>query len=195
MISALRDSLGEGFIQFFNGQRAYGDLEFAALADGLLYEIFPTLFFPDPDMQHALDPDYPYSLFNIRGHLRDQNGGPFIVMSNPWRHIYTDHNYEPQTLSLGNVFRTVALLVDAYAAWNDHSGSSSDYTYGWTDNDITLGEPLGPTLIEGNFYSRDFTYGRVELEMTTGRYPDPFDYWIWINGQLAEALAIPYHFP
>lgn len=53
LVTAARDSLGEDCIQIFNGQRAYGEPAFAALADGAFYELFPTLFFPDNDMAHA----------------------------------------------------------------------------------------------------------------------------------------------
>ena len=77
----------------FNGQRAYADSNFAALGDGAYYELFPTLFFPDPDMQHALDPNWPFSLFNVRPWFRTVNGGPYIVLSSIWNTTFVDNNH------------------------------------------------------------------------------------------------------
>lgn len=195
LVSALRDSLGEGFIQIFNGQRAYSDSTFAGLADGVMYELFPTLGFPQPNMQNALNPSFLHNLYAVRGRLRSQNGGPYIVMFNPWRNQYNDQNGQITLLQTGNQFRVVAMLMDGYASWNSHDGSTFSYTYGWTDNDICVGDPVGPPVYDGNFIRRDFQYGRVELEWKTGRYPDPFKYKIWSLGQLVEELRVPYHFP
>lgn len=195
LVSALRDSMGEGYIQIFNGQRAYSDSTFASLADGVMYELFPTLGFPQPNMKNALNPAFLHNLYAIRGRLRHVNGGPWIVMSNPWINRYNDQNYEIATIQTGNQFRVVAMLMDGYASWNSHDGSTFSYTYGWTDNDISVGEPIGPPVYDGNFIRRDFQYGRVELEWKTGSYPDPFKYKVWSLGQLVERLAIPVHFP
>ncbi len=195
LVSALRDSLGEGFIQIFNGQRAYSDSTFAGLADGLMYEIFPTLQFPAPNMKTALDPTYPFNLYAARGWLRDANGGPWVIMSNPWRTQYNDQNGQTTYLLSGNQWRAVAMLMDGYASWNSHDGSTFSYTYGWTDNDISIGQPLGPPVYDGNFIRRDFQYGRIELEWKTGKYPDPFNYRIWALGERIEELAVPLHFP
>jgi len=195
LVTALRDSLGQGFIQIFNGQRAYSDSTFAGLADGLMYELFPTLGFPQPNMKNALDPAFTHNLYAIRNRLRTQAGGPYIVMSNPWRNQYGDHNGQVTLLQTGNQFRVVAMMMGGYASWNSHDGSTFSYTYGWTDNDICVGEPVGPPVYDGNFIRRDFQYGRVELEWKTGRYPDPFKYKVWSLGQLVEELRVPYHFP
>ena len=100
LISATRDSLGEGFVQFFNGLRAHADSTFAALGDGAYYEIYPTQFFPDPDMRNSLDPAYPYSLFHAGRWFRTVNGGPLYRSGQPlvlglpgqqWR-PYPDHH-------------------------------------------------------------------------------------------------------
>ena len=195
LVQAVRDSLGEGFIQIFNGQRAYSDTTFASLADGLIYELFPTLYFPDPDMAHALDPNFANSLTNIRNVLRADNGGPFIVLTNPWRNFYNDQNMQPTRVETGNQFRAVALLVDAYACWSTDGTSSFNYIYGWPQVPVSLGAPLGEATYESNFIRRDFAYGRVEIEMKSGFYPNAFDYRIWELGQIVEELAIPYHFP
>jgi len=79
--------------------------------------------------------------------------------------------------------------------WHRDDTSTYSNTYSWTDNDITLGPPLGPPVFEGDFIRRDFKYGRVEIEMDSGRYPNPFDYRIWCLGQLVEKLAVPFRFP
>ncbi len=190
LVHALRDSVGVDFIQFFNGTRAYRDMEFAALADGAMYELFPTLSFPDPDMDHALDPNYEFSLFNVRPYFRTQNGGPFLVFANPWINRYADHNYVITDVILGDVFRAVALIMDGYSSWNVGS-----FSYGWSLQDISLGDPLGTPVFDGAFIRREFEYGNVEIEMTSGMYPNPFDYRIHLLGSLVEELAIPFHYP
>lgn len=195
LIGALRDSLGADFIQFFNGQRAYRDSAFASLGDGAMYELFPTLFFPDPDMAHALDPDYAYSLFNVRPWFRTRNGGPYLVLANTQQNWFIDHLGEAVQLSNGNQYRAAALMTDAYVSWNTNDMSTFSNTYAWTDNDITLGHCMGPPIFSGNIIRRNFLYGTVEIDMTSGRSPDPFDYRIRILGQLVEELRIPYHFP
>ncbi len=195
LVEAVRDSLGEDFLMIFNGQRAYADSSFASLADGVVYELFPTLFFPNPDMKFALDPDYQYSLFRVRHWMRDGFGGPYLVLTNPWLNRYMDMNYEIADIDLGNQFRAVSMMVDGYACWASTTSSTFDYRYGWTKNNISLGLPLGPVTFEGDFMRREFQYGRVEIEMTSGGYPNPFDYRIWALGKLVEELSIPYHYP
>ncbi len=37
--------------------------------------------------------------------------------------------------------------------------------------------------------------GKVEIEMTSGSYPNPFDSRVWALGRIVEELAIPYRFP
>ncbi len=195
LIHATRDSLGEGFIQFFNGLRAHQDSTFAALGDGAYYEIFPTQFFPNPDMQHALDPNWSHSLFNARRWFRTVNGGPYVVLGNIWYSVYRDNNDIVTQIITGDKFRAIALLGDLYSTWTSSPDGAADLVYSWTTHDITLGQPLGPATFEGPFIRRDFQYGKVEIEMTSGRYPNPFDYRIWLLGNLVSELAIPYHTP
>ena len=196
LVEAVRDSLGEDFIQIFNGQRAYTDSTFAALADGMMYELFPTLHFPAPDMSHALDPEYPFSLFHVRHWVRDQNGGPFLVLENKNTNIFIDSEGQQREISTGNQFRAVALLIDGcYSSWNSHAGSSGIHSYGWPDQEISLGPPLGPPVFAGDFIRRDFQYGQVEVEMKSGNHPNPFHYRIWELGQLVEMLGVPYIYP
>ena len=196
LIQAVRDSLGQDFIQIFNGQRAYTDSTFAALADGVMYELFPTLHFPDPDMAHALDPDYTYSLFNMVRWVKDENGGPFVVLSNKDKNVFTDSDGQLREMSSGNVFRAVALMVDGcYSSWNSHAGSAGIQSFGWPEVEINLGPALGEPVLAGDSIRRNFRYGRVEIEMRSGSYPNAFHYRIWEMGQLVEMLAIPYVFP
>lgn len=195
LVNAARDSLGEDFIQIFNGQRAYSDMAFAQLADGAFYELFPTLFFPDPNMKNALDPAYPYSLFNVRNWFRTRNGGPYLVLSSVWNTRYVDNTGVATQIITGDQFRIVSMLTGAYASWNTNPDGSAAPVYNWTPRDVTLGEPLSAPVFEGNFIRRAFEFGNVELEMTTGRYPNPFHYRIWCLGELVSHLAVPYHTP
>ncbi len=195
LVNATRDSLGEGFIQVFNGQRAYGDSTFAALADGAFYELFPTLFYPDPDMQHALDPAYPFSLFNAPSWFRTENGGPYMILSNVWYNIFLDDSKVPTPIISGDKFRAISLVTDAYAAWNSNPDGNLKPVYNWTSHDVSLGEPLGPPVFTGPFIRRDYQYGSVEIEMTSGAYPNSIDYRIWVMGELVSELAVPYHTP
>jgi len=191
LATALRDSMGDEYIQIFNGQRAYGDAAFASLADGLFYELFPTLFFPDPDMGNALDPSFEHNLWATRGRLRTGAGGPYVGLGSIWRNFYVDHNGLPTQVVHGDVFRVVALLTDTYSCWLE----SGAHSYGYPKQDISLGPPLGPTQIEGKIYTRQFQYGSVKMTMGTGSHPNPFAYEIRVNGQIVQALNIPYHFP
>ena len=191
LVVAVREAPGEDYIQVFNGQRAYSNSVFAALSDGLYYEIFPTLFFPAPKMQHAMDPEYPFSLWNSRRWPRTRNGGPYIVLGNIWRNFYVDDENHSTLLDLGDSYRAVALLLDTDAAWLSHGS----HTYGWPEVEINLGPPLGPTQINGDTFTRQFLHGNIELIMDSGDYPDPFDYWIYVNGNLVQALYRPYHYP
>jgi hypothetical protein len=195
LVTAARDSLGENFIQIFNGQRAYGDPAFAALADGAFYELFPTLFFPAPNMANALDPQYPYSLFNARNWFRSDNGGPYLILSSVWNTLYSDDQGIPTQIITGDQFRAVSLLTGAYASWNTNANGSRDPVYNWTPRDVTMGAPLGEPVFAGNIIRREFEYGRLELRMLSGSYPNPFSYWIWSLGEVVSRLDAPYHTP
>lgn len=191
LVTAVRDSLGEQYIQIFNGTRPHTDTAFAALADGLYFELFPTQVFPDPDMAHALDRSYAHNLWAVRDRLRTAAGGPYIGLGNLWRTAYTDNNGVPLTLEMGDVFRAVALLTDTYSCWL----SGGQHLYGFPGVPINLGPPLGPTESSGNVHTRQFKYGSVKVTMGTGAYPNPFDYEIRVNGRVVQMLDIPFHFP
>jgi hypothetical protein len=165
------------------------------LADGAFYELFPTLFFPDPDMQHALDPAYPNSLFNVPSWYRTRNGGPYLILSNVWFNIFLDNNGVPTPIISGDKFRAISLVTDTYAAWNSNPDGNHKPVYNWTSHDVSLGQPLGPPVFTGPYIRRDYQYGSVEIEITSGRYPDSIDYRIWLLGELVSELAVPYHTP
>jgi len=192
LIGAVRDSLGAGFIQIFNGQRAYSDSTFAALGDGMFYEMFPEIFFPRPEtVRNAMSPAFPYNLFRTVTWPRRDNGGPYNILASVTQNVYSDYTGTMVPLILGNLFRAIGLLAGTYSAWNPYGG----WFYGWTNVDITLGPALGPPVINGNSYARDFRYGRIDLLMDSGTHPDPFDYTIRVNGRIVEEWARPYHFP
>lgn len=191
LILLTRDLLGDDFIQVFNGTRAQIDPQFAALGDGMYYEIFPTQVFPDPDMAHALDPDYSKSLFHAVNWPRADNGGPYIVLGNYWRNIYWDQNNSPQPIIWGDLFRAVALLTDVYSTWL----TSTNHRYSWPDLEINLGDPVGATVIDGDHLWREFQHGRVDLVLDTGAYPNPLSFEIHLNGVLVQAFDLPFHYP
>ena len=85
----------------------------------------------------------------------------------------------------------MSLLTNVYATWL----LSTNHNYHWPAFEHNLGQPLGPATFESPFIRRDFEYGSVEIEMTSGRYPNPFDYRIWVLGHLVSELAIPFHTP
>ena len=146
-------------------------------------------------MQHALDPDWPHSLFNVRPWSRTVNGGPYNVLASFWYGAYHDNNGIVTPISTGDKFRAIALLGDFYSSWNSSPDGMGSWVYRWSSHDISLGQPLGPAVFEDEFIRRDFQYGKVEIEMKNGAYPDPFNYRIWLLGELVSELAIPYHTP
>jgi hypothetical protein len=182
--------LGSDFIQVFNGRRAHTDSAFASLGDGMYYELFPTQIFPDPDMAHAMDPDYEFSLFRTTQWHRTSNGGPYTVLGLIKISRYYDHNGELQDISYGDVFRVTGLLTDTYSTW-----IPGNHRYNWPEVEFNLGPPTGPTVIDGDDYSRDFMFGRVEMTMESGSYPNPFRFSISIGDSVVHALDIPYHHP
>jgi hypothetical protein len=185
--------MGTDFILLFNGSRARVDSVFAAKSDGINYELFPTLFpFDHPNMGNAMDPDYPYSIFHTSKWPSDRNGGPYVILENNRVASYYDHLGQLTPLHYGDLFRVVGLLADCYTFWNT---GGSGHVYGWPTNVWSLGPPIGPTVIDGHVYTRDFKYGNVELIMESGVFPVAFDYIVRVNGQIVELLNVPYHFP
>ena len=190
MVTALRDSLGEGFLQIFNGQRAYTDSTFAALSDGLNYEYFPDVFFPQPQtMRDALDFDYPYNVFRTASWPRTVNGGPYNILENLQKSFYVSSvDGLVHQLVYGKIMRVAALLSDNRFTFNGHN-------YGWPVNPINLGPALGPAYETADGLHREFRFGSIDLVWRTGDMPKPFDYTITLNGRIVEEMNIPYEFP
>jgi len=193
IVLQLRAALGEHFIQVFNGVRAQRDSLFAALADGINYEIFPTLKFDAPEkMRHALDVTDPISLWQTSHWCRTEAGGPFLLLENIQRYNYVDHEGVITKLDPGDFFRVIGLLIDGiYPVWDDNG----THDWGWPTLPVSLGQPIGPAVIDGEIYMRQFTFGDVWMEMESGVWPNPFRYRISIDGEIVEELDTPYHYP
>lgn len=191
LVLLTRELLGDGFIQVFNGTRAQKDRDFSALGDGMYYEIFPTQVFPDPDMRYALDPAYENSLFNTVHWPRTENGGPYIVIGTYWHSFYMNSDGQATEIKYGNMYRAAALLTDVYVCWLQ----TTQHKYDWTDNEISLGQPIGDTIIEGDHLYRLFQHGRVDLNLGTGAYPNPYSYKITAGGVVVEEFDLPYYYP
>ncbi|MCB1151169.1 hypothetical protein KDK88_06445, partial [bacterium] len=191
MVTAVQDSMGADFIQIFNGQRAYTDSTFAALGDGMNYELFPDVFFGQfGGVSKALDHDYEYNLYRTAHWPRSTNGGPFVLLENIQKNYYlssVDGRYHE--LVNGKILRVVSLMTDTRCVFNGHK-------YGWPHHPISLGEPLGPAQVTANGLRRDFRHGDVELTWRNGgSMPTPFDYVIRVDGVIVEEMRIPYEYP
>ena len=190
MVTAMQDSMGPGFIQIFNGQRAYADSSFAALGDGMNFELFPVVFFSTQDgMFRALDPDYEFNVFRTSQWPRSDNGGPYVFLENIQKNYYVS-SVDDQTheLVMGKYMRAVAMLIDAKPVFGGHN-------YGWPVSHISIGEPLGPAIETTNGFTRQFQYGDIEMFWRSGTMPVPFDYTIRANGVVIEEMRIPYEYP
>ena len=117
------------------------------------------------------------------------------MLSSVWYNVFLDNDREVTQIITGDKFRAVSLLADTYSSWNSTPDGNQRPTYHWTSHDISLGQPLGPTVFEDQFIRREFQYGRVEIEMGSGAYPNPFDYRIWLRGELVSERAVPLHTP
>ena len=193
LLLAMRAAMGDTFPIVCNGKRAQRDSAFASLMDGINYEIFPTMRLPDPPIGSALDPDLSYSLWYTGAWPRTEAGGPYVIIEHIQRYRVLDHEGEIFNLESGDIFRVIGLLVDGiYPAWEP----SGVHDFGWPDLPLSLGEPLGPAVIDGDVYTREFTYGDVWMELKNGgQWPDPFRYRITIDGRVVQELDVPYHYP
>lgn len=193
LVLEMRTAMGGAFPLVFNGVRAQRDSAFAALGDGINYEIFPTLKFAAPRIGTALDPDVAHSLWHTSAWPRTQAGGPYILLENIQRYNILDHEGEIYRLESGNLFRVIGLLIDdVYAVWEP----SGLHNFGWPEQSISLGAPLGPATVDGDVYTRAFTYGDVWMELKDGGvWPNPFRYRITIGDRIVEELDSPYHYP
>ncbi len=193
MVLTMRAAMGDDFPLVFNGVRAQRDSAFAALGDGINYEIFPTLRFADPQIGSALDPALEHSLWHSSTWPRTQAGGPYIFLENIWRYNVLDHLGEIYRLENGDFFRVIGLLIDGvYPVWEP----SGAHDFGWPDLPLSLGAPLGPATVNGDVYTRTFTHGDVWMELKDGGdWPDPFRFRITIDGQVVQEIDSPYHYP
>ncbi len=192
LVRELRNRLGSGFIQIFNGVRAMSDSSFAALGDGMLYELFPEVGFGrGANYAKALDTSSTKNLFAARRWPRTRNGGPWLILSNLNSISFTDDRGALVSYDLGDINRAVALLTGATVVYHETGGGF----YGWPAIDVDLGAPLGPASIDSTVFRREFELGSVTVEMESGAYPIPFDFTIVQDGDTLQALDFPAHTP
>jgi len=187
-VAEVRAEMGERFIQIANGSRALRDSVFAHQFDGIFYELFPNVGYGSGDnFRKALDPDQYNNLFTTVSWPRTVNGGPWLILSHASNvGSYWDPDGNLKTINPGDLLRAVALLTGATSTHFDLSGT---HRSGLPDLELDLGGPLGPAVIDGSRYFREFTRGRVELEMGVGYYPRPFSYAIPQAGVVVEQFG------
>lgn len=191
LVRETRAAFGNGFIQIFNGGRAAVDSSFAALGDGMFYELFPAIgFYGGPKMALALDPARPNNLYAARGWPRTRNGGPWLILSNPAPASWWDSDGQLVPFNLGDLNRVVALLTGATACYHEPPNTQ----YGWPTYEPSLGLPLGGVVCSGDTITRDFAGGRVKLFMRSGDGPLPFDFEITAGDTVVQALHYPEYF-
>jgi hypothetical protein len=192
LVQGIRRRLGQDFIQIFNGTRAALDSSFAALGDGMFYELFPTLpFHGGPEMELALDPTCYNNLFAARNWPRRRNGGPWLIFSHKNEITFFDDQNQLYSMKLAEFNRVVALLVGGTAVYH----RDGQYLASWPEVELDLGHPLGGVTREDRVLSREFERGRVTLTFTNGQWPLPFDFEIVQNDEVVQALHFPAHVP
>ncbi len=193
-IHEMRRIYGDEFIQIVNGSRALTDSTFAGLVDGMFYETFPNVGYGGfAKYRDAMDAQVYNNLWAAHNWPRTANGGPWLILSNVLTNVrFTDINGDLRTLDFGDLNRVVALLTDASYVYYDMTGQ---HHAGCPSVQLSLGEPTASTIIRGNFFSRTFENGYVELEMGTGGGPIPFSFIIIQNGELVQMLNYPIYFP
>lgn len=192
LINGVRDALGPQVIQVANGGRALRDSVFAGLLDGMMYEHFPTLGFRGAEMREALDPTVFNNLFAARHWPRTRNGGPWLIYSNKWINSFVDDQGQTVLYRQAEFARVAALLTGGYAAY--HSDDQAMHI-GWPAVEVDLGAPVGPPVFAGDGITRVYDRGQVQLTFTTGTMPRPFDFTIIQDGEVAQMLAFPRHYP
>ena len=186
-VDEMRRVMGPDFIQIANGVRAARDSTFAGKFDGLFYENFPDLGFSGaPEFQMALDPAVPNNLWAAHDWPLTRNGGPWLIVSN-MHHMggWVDGEGQYHVTNPNDLNRIVALLTDATAITYSDFGLRDA---GIPAIEYSLGPALSGVDITGATIARDFERGRVELYMGSGDYPLPFEYRVWQDGQLIDAL-------
>ncbi len=192
LVQGLRWRLGQDFIQVFNGTRAALDSSFAALGDGMFYELFPTLpFHGGPQMELALDPAQYNNLFAARNWPRRRNGGPWLILSHRNEIAFLDDQNQLYRMKFAEFNRVVALLTGCTAVYH----REEQYLASWPEVELDLGNPLGGVTREDRVLTREFERGRVTLTFTNGEWPLPFDFEIVQDRQVVQALHFPAHVP
>ena len=193
-ILEVRASQGDDFIQIANGWRAIQDESFAALVDGMFYEVFPDVGFSGSwEYGQALDPSVVNNLFTAGTWPRRANGGPWLILSNKnCSTRFQDQNQVLRTLDLGDVNRAIALLTDCYAVHYDLSGHR---VVGLPTVDLNLGRPLAETTIDGNTYEREFENGQIRLEIHEAGAVFPVSFEIVQGGAVVQKMDLPYMYP
>ena len=193
-ILEVRASLGDDFIQIANGWRALQDESFAALVDGMFYEIFPDVGFSGScDYGQALDASVANNLFTASTWPRRANGGPWLILSNKnWNTRFQDQDGNFRTLDLGDVNRAIALITDCYAV---HYHSSGHRIVGIPEVEPDLGRPLGQVTIDGNVYHREFENGHVEVVVNEAGAPFPVSFEIVQDDSLLQQMDLPFMYP
>ncbi|MHB8079412.1 MAG: alpha-amylase family protein [Candidatus Krumholzibacteriia bacterium] len=188
LVQETRAAFGDAFIQIFNGGRAAVDSTFAALGDGMFYELFPTVgFWGGPRMALALDPAQPNNLYAARRWPRTRNGGPWLVLSNPTPVSWWDADGQLVQFNLGEINRAVALLTGATACYHEPPALG----YGWPAYEPALGLPLGGVVCRGDTLTRDFAGGRVKVIKRNMDSVLPFDFEITETDSVVQALRYP----
>lgn len=185
LVTLARQVLGNDIIQVPNGARAGRDSAFAALVDGSLYENFPDVGFAGDDIRMALDPDNYNNLFAARNWMRTENGGPYLILLNPGFGSGRDENGDIQSVRMAEFSRVVAIMTRNLVTYHP---DNMKIAYGWPEQEVSLGLPLGPVTIEGDRFARDFENGSIWLDFTGGSHPSPFSFEITQNGEVVQAV-------
>lgn len=188
LIRSVREKLPTGTIQVANGNRAPQDSVFAGLLDGMMYEDFPSYAFSGDKMAEALDPANPNNLFAARTWPRTENGGPYLLLSNKFHMYYRNEDGGTQSMPLADFNRLTAMLTDNLVAY--HSADER-YEYGWPAVDCEMGAPLGGVDFDGAMIRREFQNGRIQVEMTSGDMPCPFNFWIYQGPGVLQEFVLP----
>lgn len=191
LVLEMRAALGGGLIQIFNGNRARVDSAFAALGDGMMYELFPEATSGCPPAAQALDPSGSRSLFAATRWPRRVNGGPWLLLSNIRDFIFTDLEGEYVRYYYADLNRAVALLTDAAVSYH----RDRQWWYGWPEVELDLGRALGPATRSGDVLTRRFERGTVTVTLSYAHPAVPLSFEIVQDGQVVQALDLPHHVP
>jgi len=181
LIERVRVALGNDIIQVANGNRAAKESEFAGILDGTMYENFPSVGFATNRERQALDPGAYNNLFAARNWFRQDNGGPYLILSNTKIYQVEDPAGGLMDVPYADFVRVVALLSENYVSYHESNGVT---TYGWPTVDLDLGNPLGEAVVDGDLVSREFERGSISLDFGGRESHFPFAYEVFQDGNL-----------